>query len=116
MVRWFQRTSKTEEFNCDRCHQSVIDRLPVTEKLSRSQRQALWLCRQCVRFYEEKQLLTHESDEMILSRTLVCQICSMDLSASFQSTRLYCCRCENKLRLAARRIAFVHNCPIDNCW
>jgi hypothetical protein len=58
----------------------------------------------------------HEREQLILNRALVCRMCSTDISASFLPKRVSCCRCENKLRLAARRIAFVHKCLIENCW
>lgn len=58
----------------------------------------------------------YEREQPILNRVLVCRMCSTDISASFRPERMLCCRCENKLRLAARRIAFVHKCLIGNCW
>jgi hypothetical protein len=61
-------------------------------------------------------LRVYEREQLISNRVLVCRMCSTDLSASFRKTRVFCCRCENKLRLAARRIAFVNKCLIENCW
>jgi uncharacterized integral membrane protein len=61
-------------------------------------------------------LRIYPREQLISNRALVCRMCSTDISASLYPKRVYCCHCENKLRLAERRIAFVNKCLIENCW
>ena len=86
--------------SCERCSESLIGYVRVTEKLGQADQQDYRLCYQCYRKYELGQL----------NLRLVCRMCSADLSGSVDPDRLVCGRCESRLRLRERRIKLVNKC------